>query len=84
MAMIGFYSKKYKQAMMLIQDELIARGRKRTSSVKISNNEEVLCEYLQFKDLPSSCIPHYTQSPRRLQIRKKVKENIKINGEIRR
>ena len=77
--------------MMLIQDELITRGRKRTSSVKISNNKEVdqelsvavnlLCEYLRFKDLPSSGILHYTQSPRRLQIRKKVKENIKINGE---
>ena len=79
--------------MMLIQDELITIGRKRTSSVKVSNNKEVdqklsvavnlLCEYLLFKDLPSSGIPHYTQSlsPRRLQIRKKVKENIKINGE---
>ena len=91
MATIGLYSKKYKQAMMLIQDELITRGRKRTSSVKVSNNKEVdqelsvavnlLSEYLRFKDLSSSGIPHYTQSPRRLQIRKKVKENIKINGE---
>ena len=30
---IGLYSKKYKQAMMLIQDELITRGRKLTASV---------------------------------------------------
>ena len=30
---IGLYSKKYKQAMMLIQDELITRGRKRSSSI---------------------------------------------------
>ena len=91
MVTIGLYSKKYKQAMVLIQDELISRGRKRTSSVNVSNNKEVdqelsvavnlLCEYLGFKDLPSSGIPHYTQSPRRLQIRKKVKENIKISVE---
>ena len=71
MATIGLYSKKYKQAMMLIQDELISRGRKCTSSVKVSNNKVVdqelsvammnlPCEYLQFKDLPSSGIPHYT------------------------
>ena len=56
MATIGLYSKKYKQAMMLIQDELISRGRKCISSVKVSNNKEVdqelsvavnlLCEYL--------------------------------------
>ena len=91
MTTIGLYSKKYKQAMMLIQDELISRGRKRISFVKVSNNEEVdqelsvavnlLCEYLRFKDLLSSGIPQYTQSPRRLQIRKKVKENIKVNDE---
>ena len=71
MTTIGLYSKKYKQAMMLIQDELISRGRKCTSSVKVSNNKVVdqelsvammnlPCEYLQFKDLPSSGIPHYT------------------------
>ena len=71
MATIGLYSKKYKQAMMLIQDKLISRGRKCTSSVKVSNNKVVdqelsvammnlPCEYLQFKDLPSSGIPHYT------------------------
>ena len=41
----------------------------------------LICEYLRFQDLPSSGIPHYTQFPRCLQIRKKVKENIKINGE---
>ena len=35
----------------------------------------LLCKYLRFKDLPSSVIPHLTKSPRRLQIRKKVKEN---------
>ena len=91
MVTIGLYSKKYKQAMVLIQDELISRGRKRTSSVNVSNNKEVdqelsvavnlLCEYLRFKDLLSSGIPQYTQSPRRLQIRKKVKENIKISVE---
>ena len=75
--------------MMLIKDELITRRRKCTSSIKASNKEvdqelsvavNLICEYLRFKDLPSSGIPH-TQSPRRLQIRKKVKENIKINGE---
>ena len=86
MATIGLYSKKHKQAMMLIQDELITRGRKCTSSIKVSNNKEVdqklsvgvnlICEYLRFKDLLSSGIPHYTQSPRCLQIRKKVKESI--------
>ena len=56
MATIGLYSKKYKQAMMLIQDKLISRGRKRIFSVKVRNNKEVdqelsvavnlLCEYL--------------------------------------
>ena len=77
--------------MILIQDQLITRGGKRASSVKVSSNKEVdqelsvavnlPCKYLRFKDLPSSGIPHQTQSPRRLQIRKKAKENIKINGE---
>ena len=33
----------------------------------------LLCEYLQFKNLPSSGISHYTQSPGRLQITKKLK-----------
>ena len=89
MATTGLYSKKDKQAM-LIQNELIKRRRKCTSSVKASNKEvdqelsvavNLICEYLRFKDLPSSGTTHYTQSPRRLQIRKKVKENIKINGE---
>ena len=75
LATIDLYSRKHKEAMMLIQDELITRVRKCTSSVKISNSKEVdqelsvavnlLCEYLRFKDLPSSGIPHYTQSPRR-------------------
>ena len=86
MATIGLYSKKHKQAMMLIQDELITRGRKCTSSIKVSNNKEVdqklsvgvnlIFEYLRLKDLLSLGIPHYTQSPRCLQIRKKVKESI--------
>ena len=87
MATIGLYSEKYKQAMMLIQDKLITRGRKQTSSVKFSNNKEVnqellvalnsLCEYLRFKNLPSSGILHYRQSPRRLQITKKLKKSLK-------
>ena len=91
MTTIGLYSKKYKQALMLIQDELITRGRKCTSSIKASNNKDVdqelsvavnsICEYLRFKDLLLSGIPYYTQSPRHLQIRKKVKKNVKINGE---
>ena len=85
MATIGLYLKKYKQAMMLIQDELIKRGRKCTSYVKASNKEvdqelsvavNLICQYLQFNDLPSSGIALYTQSPRRLRMRKKVKENI--------
>ena len=89
MTLIGLYSKKYKQASMLIQDELITRGRKCT--IKASSNKEVdqelsvavnsICEYLRFKDLLLSGIPYYTQSPRHLQIRKKVKKNVKINGE---
>ena len=84
MATIGLYSKKYKQAMMLIQDKLMTRGRKQTSSVKFSNNKEVdqellvaltsLCEYPRFKNLPSSGILHYRQSPRHLQITKKLKK----------
>ena len=91
MTTIGLYSKKYKQALMLIQDQLITRGRKCTSSIKVSNNKEVdqelpvamnsICEYLRFKDLLLSGMPYYTQSPRHLQIRKKVKKNVKINGE---
>ena len=73
MATTGLYSKKDKQAM-LIQNELIKRRRKCTSSVKASNKEvdqelsvavNLICEYLRFKDLPSSGITHYTQSPRR-------------------
>ena len=58
--------------MMLIHDERITIGRKCISSVKISKNKEVdqelsvavniPWEYLRFKDLPSSGIPHYTQS----------------------
>ena len=73
MATTGLYSKKHKQAM-LIQNELIKRRRKCTSSVKASNKEvdqelsvavNLICEYLRFKDLPSSGITHYTQSPRR-------------------
>ena len=72
-----------KSTNILIQDELITRGRKHTSSVKVSSNKEVdqelsvalnlLCEYLQFKNYPSSGISHYRQSPGCLQITKKLK-----------
>ena len=39
MAGIGLYSEKYKQEMMLIQDELIKRGRKFSSFRKVSERE---------------------------------------------
>ena len=68
MATISLYSKKYKQTMMLIQNELITRGKKCTFSLKASNNKEadlkfsaavnLICKYLRIKDLPSSGIPH--------------------------
>ena len=68
MATISLYSKNYKQAMMLIQNELITRGIKCTFSIKASNNKEadqkfsvavnLICKYLQIKDLPSSGILH--------------------------
>ena len=71
MATIGLCSKKYKQAMMLIQDELIKRRGKCNSFIKVSDKKKevdqelcvavnLLCEYLQFKDLPWSGIPRYT------------------------
>ena len=53
---------------MLIQNELITRGIKCTFSIKASNNKEadqkfsvavnLICKYLQIKDLPSSGILH--------------------------
>ena len=87
LATIGQYSQKYRDAIPIIQQEVA----KKNAGVKKCNNEyvdreisvaiNIFCCYLENRNLPPSGIAHLTYSPRRSAIRKKVKENIKANGE---
>ena len=73
LATIGLYSKKYKEALQIVQDKIIEWNRSINSTKPINNdyvNKElsvainVLSLFLENENLPRSNIPHLLHSPR--------------------
>ena len=86
---IGLYSKKYKEALQIVQDNIIEKNGSIISTRPVNNDHVdkelsvaiVLGSFLEKENLPKFNIPHLLHSPRRSEIRKRIKKNMKVNGE---
>ena len=90
LATIGLYSKKYKEALQIVQDKIIEKNRSINNTNQINNDYvdkelsvaiNVSSSFLEKENLPRSNIPHLLHSPRRSEIRKRIQKNMKVNGE---
>ena len=81
LATIGLYSKKYKEALQIVQDKIIEKNRSINNTNQINNDYvdkellvaiNVLSSFLEKENLPRSNIPHLLHSPRRSEIRKRI------------
>ena len=87
---IGLYSKKYKEALQIVQDKTIEKNGSIISTRPVNNDHvdkelsvaiNVLGSFLEKENIPKSNIPHLLHSPRRSEIRKRIKKNMKVNSE---
>ena len=88
LATTGLYSKKYKEALQIVQDKIMEKNQPINSTRPINYVDKelsvainVLGSLFEKETLPRSNIAHLLYSPRQSEIRKRIQKNMKVNGE---
>ena len=90
LATIGLYSKKYKEALQIVQDKIIENNRSINSTRPLNNDYvdkelsvtiNVLSSFLEMENFPRSNISRKLHSPRLRETKKYIQRDMKVNGQ---